>query len=90
MLLHGFSRHVVPALMEDAADVLVDALVTESCVIPIGDWAEQAGLARETLSPGFARLYGVSPSCFRAELRARAAWLRISGGHEPLAAIAND
>lgn len=81
-------RAASPPLFEDPADALVGALLAPDAVA-IGDWAEAAGLARETVSRGFGRLFGVAPSRFRAEWRARAAWLRITGGSEPLAAIAH-
>ncbi|MGO4701288.1 helix-turn-helix domain-containing protein [Dyella sp. 2RAB6] len=82
-------RQVLPSLMEDPADALAAVLV-EPDAMAIGAWAERIGLARETVSRGFGRLYGVSPIRFRAEARARAAWLRITGQREPLAAIAGD
>lgn len=81
-------RSATPPLIEDPADLLVGALREPR--IAIADWARDAGRARETVSRGFGRLYGVAPSRFRAELRARAAWLRITGGSDPLAVIAND
>ena len=56
----------------------------------LGAWAERMGVARETVSRGFARVYGVGPARFRAELQARQAVLRIAGGSEPLAAIASE
>jgi len=77
-----------PALSEDPADALAAALMAPE-VVAIGDWAEEAGFARETMSRGFGRLFGVPPSRFRADWRARAAWLRITGGSEPLASIAD-
>jgi AraC-like DNA-binding protein len=54
----------------------------------IGGWAEVNGLARETVSRGFATAYGIAPSILRAELRARSAWLRIMRGPESLCRIA--
>ncbi len=54
----------------------------------IGIWAEVNGLARETVSRGFTAAYGIPPSILRAELRARAAWLRITRGSERLSWIA--
>ena len=54
----------------------------------IGMWAEVNGLARETVSRGFVKAYGVAPSILRAELRARAAWLSITGGSDSLCRIA--
>ena len=51
-------------------------------------WARTNGLAPETLSRGFGRLYGIAPAAFRAEMRARRAWWRIVGSTTPLATIA--
>ncbi|MBS0295075.1 MAG: helix-turn-helix transcriptional regulator [Proteobacteria bacterium] len=56
----------------------------------LGAWAERMGVARETVSRGFARIYGVGPARFRTELKARRAFLRIVEGTDPLAAIASD
>jgi AraC-like DNA-binding protein len=56
----------------------------------IGAWAHAAGLARETVSRGFARAFGVGPQAFSAELRARAAWLKALEGVDGLAGIAAD
>lgn len=54
----------------------------------IGNWAELNGLARETVCRGFASAYGIAPSAFRAELRARGAWLRVIRGSDGLCTIA--
>ena len=40
-------------------------------------WAHEAGLAPESLSRGFKKLYGVSPARYRWEFRARNAWRQI-------------
>lgn len=56
----------------------------------IGVWAETNGLARETVSRGFAAAYEIAPSVLRAELRTRAAWLRITRGSDCLCTIAAD
>jgi len=58
--------------------------------MPLSHWADANGLARETLSRGFVAAYGTTPSVFRAELRARAAWLRITRGRDRLSAIASE
>jgi len=71
----------------DWPDLLAAALIADE-VTSIAAWAEQLGVARETVSRGFASAYGVPPRRFRAELRARAAWLGIVRSREPLAAIA--
>lgn len=78
-----------PALLEDPADALADALMRPHA-IAVDAWAERIGVARETVSRGFSRLYGVSPTRFRTDWRARTAWLRITGGHRSLAAIADE
>ncbi len=54
----------------------------------LADWAARHGLAVETISRGFARLYGVAPARFRLEWKARGAWLRIVGTDDSLASIA--
>ncbi|MGH9759406.1 MAG: hypothetical protein ACREDR_25925, partial [Blastocatellia bacterium] len=64
-----------PGKRNDWPDLLAAAL-TENPSIVIGAWAESNGLAPETVSRGFAAAYGITPAAFRAELRARAAWLR--------------
>lgn len=74
-----------------AADDLPDRLaaeIVEGRVASLARWAALRGLARETVSRAFSVAFGVSVRQFRAELRARAAWLRIVRTREPLAAIA--
>ena len=73
----------------DWPDVLL-ADLADNVATEIGVWAEINGLARETVSRGFAAAYGVAPSVLRAELRARSAWLRITRGSEGLSRIAAD
>jgi AraC-like DNA-binding protein len=76
-----------PGQRNDWPDLLLEDLVRNSST-EIGAWAEAQGLARETVSRGFAAAYGATPSVFRAELRARQAWLRITRGEESLCQIA--
>ncbi len=54
----------------------------------IGDWAQAHGLARETMSRGFLRTFGVTPRSFAAELRAREAWIHAMFERRSLAHIA--
>jgi AraC-like DNA-binding protein len=54
----------------------------------LGAWADDHGLARETVSRGFTKAYGIAPEVFRAELRTKAAWFRITRESERLGAIA--
>jgi AraC-like DNA-binding protein len=78
-----------PGQRNDWPDLLAAALARNAS-IEVGAWADANGLARETVSRGFAAAYGTVPIVFRAELRARAAWLRITRGAERLSAIAAD
>lgn len=78
-----------PGKRNDWPDLLLADLGKDAST-EIGEWAEVNGLARETVSRGFAAAYGVTPSILRAELRARAAWLRITRGSDPLCRIAAD
>lgn len=73
----------------DWPDLLLQDLSGDAST-PLRLWAEAKGLAPETISRGFAAAYGVTPSIVRAELRTRAAWLRITRGTDPLSMIAAD
>jgi len=78
-----------PGQKDDWPDLLLTHLANDAST-EIGEWAEANGLARETVSRGFAVAYGVPPSVLRAELRARSAWLRITRGADCLSRIAAD
>ena len=78
-----------PGQRNDWPDLLLDDL-SRNASTEIGDWAEMNGLARETVSRGFAAAYGIAPSVLRAEFRARSAWLRITRGSDALCRIAAD
>lgn len=58
--------------------------------VEIAEWSMRHGLARESVARGFHRTFGVSPTSFACELRARRAWLRVIGGRDSLAGIAAD
>lgn len=68
-----------PGRRNDWPDLLA-ATLAQNNLTEIGEWAEVNGLARETVSRGFAAAYGIAPAVFRAELRTREAWLRITRG----------
>jgi AraC-like DNA-binding protein len=76
-----------PGQRNDWPDLLL-ADLTKNASMAIGIWAEVNGLARETVSRGFAAAYGTAPSILRAELRTRSAWLRITRESECLCRIA--
>lgn len=78
-----------PGQKNDWPDLLLTDLGNDATT-EIGAWAEVNGLARETVSRGFVAAYGATPSIMRAELRARAAWLRITRGSDRLCRIAAD
>lgn len=56
----------------------------------LGAWAQRHGLAAETLSRGFERVFGVLPSRFRAEARVLAALRRMAETAASMADIAAD
>jgi AraC-like DNA-binding protein len=78
-----------PGTRNDWQDLLLRDLARNAST-EIGEWAEVNGLARETVSRGFVAAYEIAPSVLRAELRARAAWLRITRGSDCLCGIAAD
>jgi AraC-like DNA-binding protein len=54
----------------------------------LDEWAARHDLASETLSRGFAKVFGVTPATFRSEARSRRALAMITDGGAPLAAVA--
>jgi AraC-like DNA-binding protein len=85
-LLQGAIR---PAALvaNDWPDELAVALRTNRGLM-LGEWARSRGMAAETISRGFKAAYGVSPATFRAERRARRAWLLATRSDEKLSTIA--
>jgi AraC-like DNA-binding protein len=69
-----------------------DALAADLRAIrdmPLGQWAEQAGVRPETLSRGFRLAYGCTPKAYRASARARAAVTALRGSNTPFAGVAH-
>jgi AraC-like DNA-binding protein len=54
----------------------------------LGEWAAGMGLAAESVSRGFRRVYGISPRRYRLEARVRHALRRLDRGASGLAALA--
>jgi AraC-like DNA-binding protein len=75
------------ACMNDWPDLLADT-IKSSGVVKISEWAEINGLSREAVSRGFSSVYGIPPASFRAEWRARSAWIKLRTQSETLSAIA--
>jgi len=78
-----------PRTRDDWPDLLAADLITDISA-RIGVWARTHRMAPETVSRGFSMAYGVTPEVFKAETRARKAWLRITQGQDDLAGIAAD
>lgn len=73
----------------DWPDLLADHLRGPTG-LALHEWADRRGLAPETVSRGFKKLYGVSPARFRLEYRARSAWRQIADTVCPFAQIVLD
>ncbi len=75
------------ATLQDWPDLLAtDLLRDPDCRLQI--WARKHGLAAETISRGFGKVFGVTPASFRTEVRARRALALITGSDQTLACIA--
>lgn len=73
--------------LADTPDRLAARLRAEP-LLRVEDWAREEGVRRETAFRWFRQTYGVAPSRYRVEARAREAWRRILAGAEPLAQVA--
>lgn len=73
--------------LSDWVDELAAALLQDQA-ISLTKWARSRGLAPETLSRRFRHVFGMSPSRFRTEARARRAWQSLCENEEPLACVA--
>jgi len=72
---------------EDWPDILArDLLDDPNC--RLDSWARKKGLACETVSRGFGKVFGLTPAAYRGEARARRAFALITTSDGPLAAIA--
>jgi len=65
-----------------AADLALDS------TLRLESWARENHLAMATISRGFFRVFGVSPSAYRAQIRARKAWRRIVERRDSLTSLA--
>jgi AraC-like DNA-binding protein len=79
----------LPPQSTDWPDDLAAALLLDP-QLQIRHWAGSRGLALATVSRGFRKVFGVSPSAYRAQARGRLAWRRTVGGGEPLSLLALD
>jgi AraC-like DNA-binding protein len=79
----------LPAQATDWPDDLAAALLVDPH-LRLQDWARLKGLAIATVSRGFRKVFGVSPSAYRAQARGRLAWNQTVSGSEPLSSVALD
>jgi AraC-like DNA-binding protein len=76
-----------PCSLQDWPDLLArDLLHDPGC--RLDHWAQRHGLAGETVSRGFGKVFGITPAGFRAEARARRAFGLVRQGDTGLAQIA--
>ena len=73
----------------DWTESLASALASDTS-LSLRTWANEAGLAPETVSRGFRQAFGVSPKLFRLEVRTRRAWGLVVRSRRELTAIAHD
>jgi AraC-like DNA-binding protein len=52
------------------------------------EWARHYGLADATVSRGFQRVFGITPSAYRAQVRARSAWRLATATDRSLSEVA--
>ena len=71
----------------DWPDELAMSLV-QNASVSFSGWSEAKSIPNWNLSRGFAKVFGISPSAFRARARTRQAWRAIRTGSTPLSVIA--
>jgi AraC-like DNA-binding protein len=71
----------------DWPDLLARDLLADT-QLRLGAWSRRHGLAAETLSRGFARVFATSAAAFRAEARVHRALTLLERGALPLTAVA--
>ena len=79
----------IEPLYDDWPDQLAAALNADPSQ-RLRQWARDNGLAAETVSRGFRKVFGISPARFRAEARARLALAALRERETSLATLAQD
>lgn len=83
------AMHAAPLPVADWPEQLAADLARDPH-LRLQHWAQARGLADATVSRGFQKVFGVTPSAYRVQLRGRLAWRRIVGGEKSLSDIAID
>ncbi len=86
-LMQGW--HQSQAALSDAPDLLAQAL-SAADPLRIQVWALEHGVSRVTAFRWFRSIYGIGPTQYRVEARARAAWQMIVSSTASLVDIATD
>ena len=81
------SAEVLQPELQDWPDELAAALIRDA-ELSLSFWSDETGISAWTLSRGFAKVFGISPSAFRARARIRQAWRAIQASNTPMSAIA--
>jgi AraC-like DNA-binding protein len=79
----------MPALLENRSDRLA-ADPRAGPNLQLVRWARSNRVTREYIWRSFHRRYGVSPVQFRSEIKARRAWLALTGSGKPVSRLAAD
>ena len=83
------SSKAMPSGFQDWPDELA-ADMLQNPFLDLSHWSRERGIAPWSVSRGFAQVFAVSPSAFRARARTRRAWRTIRATDAPLAVIASD
>jgi AraC-like DNA-binding protein len=70
-------------------DQLAEALQRDPH-LALHEWARRHNLSNAAVSRGFEKVYGISPSAYRAQSKARLAWRGSVNGSETFSALALD
>jgi len=81
------SGEITDPEFQDWPDELAASLA-QNASLNFSRWSEEKGIPGWDLSRSFAKVFGISPSAFRARARTRQAWRAIRTGNTPLSAIA--
>lgn len=81
------STEITKQEFEDWPDELAASLI-QSASLSLSRWSNAKGISAWELSRSFSKVFGISPSAFRARARTRQAWTAIQTTMTPLSEIA--